>query len=398
MESTDNFAYLLPFIFFCFGAVFIVLPRWNACVSTRYWGIGFVSAALGFCEPMVLSAAPVKLGAMIAEFFFLCAYLSYGHAVLARFGLASRYVLARLALWLVAMAALFCAVVIMENLRAEMIISDFSCALQLTVPLWLCRRHIARPIDRLLAAMAGLVVLDAGSRSIVTLVLTSAGTYPTLDSFFSSDYAYFTQVSASIIGFLLALSVLGASVFDIVSQHRHLAEHDPLTELLNRRGFERLMPDFRPGTFPAGAVVVCDIDHFKTVNDQFGHAAGDGVIIALASVLQESLPAGSMITRFGGEEFVAYLPDVGLDHAEHLANIVRAKFELREWLGSGIDRRITASFGVSAIARGDHSVHDAIKRADVCLYGAKAGGRNQVVAEGNRAAAPGPALRIVPKT
>lgn len=395
METHDNFAYLLPFIFFVFGCTFVFLGRFGAAAA-RYWGIGFISAALGFSIPIVLSEAPAALRAILAEACFLTAFFSYGHAVYRRFDLPA-LVLPRALFALAAMAVLSYVILVEGDLRAELIVSDLAGTTLLAVPVWSARKALRRPIDKLLGFMSAMVVLDGGSRVIGTLVLTTSGTYASLDSFLTSDYAFFTQVSASVIGFLLALTVLGTVMFDIVGQHRHAAEHDPLTNLLNRRGFERMIPDFGGDSFPAGAVLVCDIDHFKLVNDRFGHAAGDTVIVGLASSLRDGLPGDALTARFGGEEFVAFLPGVTLAEAGVLANAVRLAFEARDWQDGGISQQVTASFGVSSTARGDHSAHDAIGRADACLYAAKSGGRNQVVTEGQQGSQPAgvPQLRII---
>ena len=111
-------------------------------------------------------------------------------------------------------------------------------------------------------------------------------------------------------------------------------------------------------------------------------------------MLTELLPSGAVVTRFGGEEFVAFIPGVSLADAGIMANIVRVSFAEKGWDETGILSPTTASFGVSSTAPNDHSVHDAICRADVCLYAAKAGGRNQVVLEGHLAPRP-PPLRVV---
>ncbi len=396
MESHDNFAYLLPFIFFVFGCTFVLLDRWGA-VAARYWGMGFIAAALGFALPIVLSEAPVELRAVLAEICFLSAFFSYGHALYRRFDVPAA-VLPRTLFASVALAALCYAILVAHDLRTELIISDLSSAFLFLVPLWSVRRSLRRPIDKLLGIIAAMVVLDSASRALGTLILTGSGTYPSLDSFFASDYAFFTQVTASVFGFLLALTVLGTVMLDVIAQHRHAAEHDPMTDILNRRGFERAIPDFTKDSFPAGAVIVCDIDHFKLVNDRFGHAAGDTVIVGLAAALRGGLPPDALSARFGGEEFVAFLPGVTLAEAGVMANGIRLTFAARDWREGGISQQITASFGVSSTARGDHSMHDAIGRADACLYAAKSGGRNQVVTEGQQgtpAAGAARTLRVI---
>lgn len=393
MDSHDNFAYLLPFIFFVFGCTFVFLDRRGA-VSARYWGIGFICAALGFSVPMALRGLPVEAGAVVAEACFMAAFFCYGHALYRRFRLPAA-VLPRAMFVAVVMAAMGYAILVAQDLRAELLLSDLASTLLLAVPVLSVRKALRRPIDKLLVAMSGMVVLDTGSRFIGMLALTSSGTYASLDDFFASNYAFYNQVAASVIGFLLAMTVLGTMMLDVIGRHRRAAEHDPLTDLLNRRGFERSIPDFTRDSFPAGAVLVCDIDHFKLVNDRFGHAAGDVVIARLAAALRQGLTGKAMVARFGGEEFVAFLPGATLAEAGVLANALRLTFAASDWRETGINQQITASFGVSSTARGDHSMHDAIGRADACLYAAKAGGRNQVVTEGQFAPEVPPSLRVI---
>jgi diguanylate cyclase (GGDEF)-like protein len=313
---------------------------------------------------------PLEAQAIISNAFFFSAFFLYGQALYSRFQTPS-VLAARLIFCAVAMGGITY-LVLTHNLKGELVVSDVACALLLAIPLWQVRGRINRSIDRLLAGMVGLVVVETTLRFVSLLLVTSGDAYATLDDFLSSDYAFVMQVGASILGFLLALTVLGTVMLDVVGQHRHAAEHDPLTDLLNRRGFERAIPDFGStlgkDDYPAGAVIVCDIDHFKLVNDRFGHAAGDTVIVGMAAALRNGLPGDAIVARFGGEEFVTFLPGITLAEAGVLANAIRLTFAARDWREGGISQQITASFGVSSTARGDHSMHDAIGRADACLY------------------------------
>ncbi|WP_230631921.1 GGDEF domain-containing protein [Sphingomonas sp. Leaf37] len=161
---------------------------------------------------------------------------------------------------------------------------------------------------------------------------------------------------------------------------RMVAQVDFLTGALTRRAFveqaereiARAARYHRPST-----IVMLDVDHFKSVNDTYGHAAGDQVLHQLAELATLTLRPSDVFGRLGGEEFALLLPETGGDDAviaaERLrmaiaANVIR--------LADGQDLRITASFGVAALAA-DTSVAAWLERADTMLYAAKAGGRNQ---------------------
>jgi diguanylate cyclase (GGDEF)-like protein len=392
----DNFAYLLPFIMLTFGVVFLFLQR-TGHASARYWGFGYLSAAFGFAAPLVLGGLPFEVQAIVSNLLFFSAFFLYGHALLTHFG-RPLYTTARLSIVAAAVLLVSFHVFVTPDLKRELVIGDLVCALLLAIPVWIVRKRPLALADRLMVAIASLVVLETLVRIGMLLVMTPNGSMIELSEFFESDYAFYMQLAASIFGFLLALSVLASQISVTVDRHLQAAEHDPLTDVLNRRGFDRRVTDFRNGT-PIGAVIACDIDHFKRINDDYGHAAGDIVLIGLSDLLRKSACSDALVARFGGEEFVVFLPGHTAAAAGHLANAMRLNLLSLDWRSRGVATKVTASFGVSAVARGDHSIHDAIKRADDSLYAAKRGGRNQVVLEGMglQATAEGLSLRVISK-
>ena len=167
-----------------------------------------------------------------------------------------------------------------------------------------------------------------------------------------------------------------------------LAHHDELTGSPNRRylvgacskEMERLGRRERPF-----CMVLIDLDHFKQINDRYGHAAGDAVLCAVAALLPRELRGGDDFGRWGGEEFVvlAYEADPATGFA--LAERLRARLERTEWRALGLPR-ITASFGVANFRTGD-DFHSLLARADRALYRAKQSGRNCVADERYESAA-----------
>ena len=161
-----------------------------------------------------------------------------------------------------------------------------------------------------------------------------------------------------------------------------LATRDPLTDLLNRRslfeGFESLLAESREEESELSCIMV-DIDHFKLVNDNFGHAVGDKVIKVVASILSETARQEDLVGRFGGEEFVVILPGMNIAEAAAVGERIRQVVE-------GIDGNsfpglpsITSSFGVATVTPNVAGTNELLELADKALYVAKEGGRNRVV-------------------
>ena len=154
-------------------------------------------------------------------------------------------------------------------------------------------------------------------------------------------------------------------------QREEEALRDPLTKLLNRRGFAKAMANAGPG-----AVIYADLDHFKSVNDTYGHDAGDRVLRGASRMMGKVIREGDVTARFGGEEFVCYLPNATLNDAYQIAERARRDLAATRL----IDGPLTASFGVALLPRGSE-LEDTLKRADKAVYRAKAEGRNRVVCD-----------------
>ncbi len=136
-------------------------------------------------------------------------------------------------------------------------------------------------------------------------------------------------------------------------------------------------------------VLMFDIDHFKRINDTFGHAAGDEVIRAVSKIIAGQIRTTDKVARFGGEEFVVLLRETDAQGAENLAN------RIREAIGATVVTQglsqieLTISVGAAIVCEQDRDIEDVIERADKALYAAKSSGRNRVVlAEAERAPAP----------
>lgn len=160
-----------------------------------------------------------------------------------------------------------------------------------------------------------------------------------------------------------------------------LATHDALTELCNRRHFTELVEKelSRAQRHERPLVLaILDLDHFKRINDSFGHIAGDAVLKQFSELLRGHIRADDVAARIGGEEFAVLLPETGLDEALHFANRLRRALAEADLRPGGEPGRITVSVGLAAM-RPDRDSRGALMRAaDAALYRAKEAGRNRV--------------------
>lgn len=183
-------------------------------------------------------------------------------------------------------------------------------------------------------------------------------------------------------------ALVGAEiVFQDITQRKRLeaeltrlATTDSLTGMANRRYFigqlDREMARIQRNAGPA-AVLMLDLDHFKRINDNYGHAAGDAVLQAFARTAQASLRKIDLIGRLGGEEFSIMLPQTGLDAARRFAERLRKNIEAMRVEHDGESLQVTVSIGLTELTRADLDCDSVLARVDQALYQAKAEGRNR---------------------
>lgn len=184
---------------------------------------------------------------------------------------------------------------------------------------------------------------------------------------------YATLFLVAIFSFLLSY-LINRLLIEVNS----LVTKDSLTNALNRHTFltsiEQALKTFQRYQTPA-ALYIFDLDHFKKVNDDFGHPAGDKVLRTLSQLVQSRIRESDQLFRYGGEEFAVLLHHTQLQDAEHLADALRQLISDHDF---GLDRPVTISGGVSNVNKTDN-VSAWIERCDKALYQAKSKGRNQVI-------------------
>lgn len=245
-----------------------------------------------------------------------------------------------------------------------------------------------------MTALGGLALLS-GSRSrrsvtehflMIVLFLSSAqfvfkgflshrlGVGASVQTYVFSGYAQYSQTISAILSILLGVSLMLVVMEESNSRTRQTLLRDHLSGLWTRRAFfeqcETLLKRRSGNGSPA--VIVCDLDHFKRINDTHGHAVGDEVIRIFAACLEAA--GGDVCGRLGGEEFAVLTSNSNSSLAQLHVEAVRSRLDNAEFIQPGL--RPTASFGI-AMMQPDESLSDAINRADAALYEAKARGRNR---------------------
>jgi diguanylate cyclase (GGDEF)-like protein len=191
-----------------------------------------------------------------------------------------------------------------------------------------------------------------------------------------------TAVSASLSGIMTYRSALLMQELTLTrSELSRISQTDQLTGLLNRRGFDDAATSALRSAYQTSlpaVIFMCDIDHFKSINDGFGHEFGDKALIEIADVLRQfSRAHGALVARHGGEEFAALMIGITREEAEQHAEDIRKACSVREISSGGVSERVTISIGFT-ISRGETELAKILRVADQALYLAKRRGRDRV--------------------
>ena len=245
-----------------------------------------------------------------------------------------------------------------------------ACSLLLGEAGWLvwCQKTQSS-VDRALALCLSAMAVIFTLRGIGYFIFFNRQT--TFSILKTSPYEIGTMLAMAVPGITLTMLMFFRTLDDTANYFREVSQTDALTGLLNRGAFLSTAGKITDGSF----LIICDIDHFKCVNDTWGHATGDMALVSLGSLFRG---INMTAARIGGEEFAMFIHRASAEQARLAAEGLRTAFSLQEIEGLPAAERLTASFGISAFQHGD--TFDALfKRADAALYKAKAMGRDRVV-------------------
>ena len=200
-----------------------------------------------------------------------------------------------------------------------------------------------------------------------------------------TNHTFFYMSTLAAVQSIIAMLIMGGcmTIFlsDVSEMYYRESITDMLTGLFNRRHFFRqarvMMHSARRHKYPA-SLIICDVDHFKSVNDNHGHDVGDQVLIRFANEINSCVREEDLVARLGGEEFIIFMPQSNSQGAASLAERIRSATERLSFAGRQGRFNITASFGVVEVDSDQGDIESYVTSADAALYQAKGSGRNTV--------------------
>ena len=359
----------------CFCMFFLaVSARSRNRVAARWFAATYAVASLSTVfEFLVAYATPAKLWAILAFAAML------GGMMMLRIGVGHLYGL-RTNRWI--LAATFVAFVALDYVIYDLPRGTLAHALPYQTPfavalgmsafaVW--RARPASFVDRALIVLLALTSAHFLAKAFAALL---AGAGNTAKDYLASQFALVSQSMGAVLIVTVGLMLLCVLVLEIVAEEKGNAEVDSLSGLLNRRGFDNRIDALLARGGPHG-LILCDIDHFKSVNDTYSHQGGDSAIRAFGEALRVAAPPGALVARIGGEEFALFLPNTAKEATVLFAQTLRATRAIAPIPGLPPAVRVTASFGVAEVRPGE-PLRLAIRRADDALYAAKNAGRDCV--------------------
>ena len=266
-----------------------------------------------------------------------------------------------------------------SNLLVRIYILNLSAGLLM---LFIAARFRKRCNGRTINHILFWVLLICGASFLIRTPLTVVQPLPhSTAPFAQTIFWVLLQLSLALMGAVLGLVLLAAAMSDVIDRLVLERDLDSLTETLNRRAFERLagrrIADKK--SYPL-ALIAFDIDNFKSINDRYGHAAGDAVLRQFGAILRAAVREKDVVGRIGGEEFVLLLPGTDGKFAYRIAERLRTVLESSRFDEIDAALRVTTSAGIARYRPGE-AVAALLARADHLLYAAKRAGRNRVLTE-----------------
>jgi diguanylate cyclase (GGDEF)-like protein len=375
MLDTGSLFWVVPAIFALFALAFgVVAAKERASASAAWASMAFAAAALGSIVDTQRTHLPAICAAFATPAHWTCIF-GLTQAMLGRQG--SSFPKLPLLVWAIpSVAAHLYFVFIHPSLPDRIMLMNISVPALLTIAFVPLRSTARQAIDKVLVSLVGVTILTYPIR--IAIFFTQNQMHEVSGAWVWSQYIIIFYLVVSVIGMLTAMALMLATGMDIIARHHKTSATDPLTGIGNRRHFDRCIDQDAGDNRLYSAVLMIDLDRFKSVNDGHGHSAGDAILVAVARALEAALGQSCDVARIGGEEFAALILEGCGESASVLSLAARAAIALAVPDQPFKALRVTASIGV-AVREGGEPLRDTLKRADIALYHAKADGRDRAM-------------------
>lgn len=378
MSGNSDFHILTAIILALFALVFGILHFSNRRNPFCGWvALAYAAALAGYLIDSTRTSATPIIWIMVSTIMFWLFSLAIAQAIYVRANIKFPAILATL-IFASSVALFILLAFVQPDISLRSILVNVSAGVLLALalpPLWKSGRGA---IDWVLFGVIALVAATFIARVIFVYFLLDDTL--TEQSYSQSTYAWIFHFTSGVCGLGLALTLLFAAGLDMVLHYHAQSNLDPLTGLLNRRGLKTFFnscPDERESATVARSLIIFDIDHFKQVNDRYGHAVGDKVLQRIAKTATGLCQEYGRVARTGGEEFAVLTHRIPIETAQFLAQHICDSLRFVAHPELDANHKVTASFGL-ALLTGADSLFDGMDRADKALYHAKRNGRNQV--------------------
>ncbi len=335
---------------------------------------GYIVPSIALAAQSLMTNQQLADWSVVMAIFYLFGIWSIAHGMALRSG-GNAHPRIAIVIGVITLSLLFYYSRIVDDLWSRIIILNTGVGLmQLLVAKYFLRKPLTGDIfDRALNISYMVIIVYTLARPpVIAIFMPPDG----LGELTTSNYWLVMLAASILLSLWFALVIFAITIRDIISKMNEERYHDSLTHLLNRRGFFEAAKSFMDEDENSRYfLLTCDIDHFKSVNDNWGHLVGDRVLQAVSKTIMRNVREGDLVARFGGEEFVIFLRCMDMIDARKIAERIRE--EIAETTFTEISAQITASFGLVGITSSLDLVK-AIGRADALLYSAKQNGRNQV--------------------
>lgn len=374
-QDIQYFVLIIPGCLLLLGIAFVIGRLMLRDQKFLSWiAAGYILPALALAAQCLMNNQQLADWSVIAAIFYLFGIWSIAHGMALRNGGTAHPRLAIL-ISIITLLLLFYYSRIINNLWLRIIILNVGIGLiQLLVAgHFLTKSMTEDMLDRVLNMSYVAIIIYTLARPFVITVFVSPND---LGELTQSNFWLVMLAASILLSLWFALIIFAITGRDIMRKMNDERYRDSLTHLLNRRGFFEAAKTFIQKNGDSNYfLLTCDIDHFKSVNDNWGHLTGDKVLQTVSKTIVKNVRDDDLVARFGGEEFVIFLRGIDITDAYNIAERIREEIEHATF--ATISTRVTASFGLANIAASDDLV-SAIDRADALLYNAKQNGRNQV--------------------